>query len=110
VISQEAFTIANAGTEGTFKVPGGYRLVGLIVPTMTSTTLTISVSPDGGTTYYATWAGAANGVVGGSAFTVARAQYIPEDLSLLTSGMTVKVTVASQGAARSLIALLATGN
>lgn len=108
MIMFEDFTIANGGTEGTFEVPASYRLVGLVVPTMTSTTLTISVSPDGGTTFYATWAAAANGVVGGAAFTTARMQYIPEDLSLLTPGSQVKLTVAAQGAARSLRAIMIT--
>lgn len=95
------FPIAASGTTGVAKVPEGWRLVGLELPTLDSTTIVATLSSDGGTTYRTTFdgAGTTNATIGGTANTGNRFVNVVDSLSRLTDGMKVKLTVASQTSA-----------
>jgi len=101
-------TVAKSGTTGDFLVPGGYRLIGFWVPTMDSTTLDLTISDDGGSTFRAVEDTDGTDITGfgGTADTGAKFVRVPDNLGDLTEGRTCRLTVAAQTtAARSLIAI-----
>lgn len=100
----EDFTIANGGTVSDGLHKPGYRLTGLIVPTMTSTTIGLAVSPDN-----TTWttvkdrdATTPAAVTLGAADTGAKAIGVPEEYGRLAVALYVRLVVAAQGAARTV--------
>ncbi len=103
------FTIANAGIVSDGLVNPGYRLVGLILPTMTSTVIGFSVSTDGGSNWTPVWlathAGTPVQLNMGSAQTTAKAQAVPLDVSKMSIQSQVRLDVAAQGAERTIIGI-----
>lgn len=101
-------TVQSAAVLAAAVVPANYRLAYLIVPTMDSATLTFTLSPDA-STYYSVVdsAGAALGVVGGSASTQNRVIQVLDTLSYCTPGMALKLTAgaAQSGGARAIKAV-----
>ncbi len=104
---QADFTIASAGTVSDGIHRPGYRLVGLILPTLDSTVIGFSVSADGGDNWTPVWlathAGTPVQLNMGVAQTTAKAQSVPEDVSRFSIQCQVRLDVAAQnGGARTV--------
>ena len=102
------FAIASSGTLSDGQAGKGSRLVGLVVPTMDSTTIEFEASLDGGTTYVSvhTNTGATAAVTLGNANTGAKVQAVPEDVGRISAVAKIRLKVASQtGGARSIGAI-----
>lgn len=104
------FTIAINGTTGDIPNEPGMRLVGLLMPTMDSTTLAASLGINGTYAVAVDSAGAAI-TIGGTAQTWNKFVPVPEALSLMAiPADVIRLTVASQtGGARSCKALFVSG-
>jgi hypothetical protein len=108
----ETIAIAQNGTQGQCTVPPGYRLIGLELPALDSTTITAHLSRDGGATYrVAVDAGGTDitlaGTTTGNEFVAAS-----DALSRLALGATnlrLVLGAAQSTAARSITALFASG-
>lgn len=97
------FAIANSGTESDEHKGQGHRLVGLVFPTMTSTTVQFDYSPDGSTwTRIYDTAGTPAAVTLGGADTGSKAVAVPDTVGKLSATGFIRLVVASQGAARSV--------
>lgn len=110
--ARQTVSVASSGTEGTCVIPAGHKLIGLEVPAVDNTTITPSVSSDGGVTYRNCYDSAGNQItIGGAANTGNRFVEASDALGNLTLGAShLKLTVASQtGGARSIGALFAEG-
>ncbi len=94
------FTILVTATASDGLHNPGYRLTGLILPTLDSTVIGFSVSPDGGTTWTPVWlathAGTPVQLNMGVAQTTAKAQSVPEDVSRFSIQCQVRLDVAAQ--------------
>ena len=112
MIAKSTFTIASGGTASDFQhMGGGYRLVGLLVPTLDSTTITFEIDEDGSATGSLavktnTHAAAPAALNLGTADTGAKAVAVPEEVGRLTAVAFVRlITAAQTGGARSIVAL-----
>ena len=108
-VQRKDFTIANGATESDFvRVPGA-RLVGLILPTLTSTTVTFETASDGATTdgvVNSNTPGAAPAALTlGNANVGAIVQAVPEAVGALSAVIPIRLKVAAQGAARTVTGL-----
>ena len=105
----EDFTIAVAGTVSDGLHNPGYRLVGLILPTMDTTVIGFSVSADGGSTWHivflATHTGTPVALNMGVAQTTAKAQAVPLDVSKMSIACQVRLNVAAQDPAVTIIGI-----
>ncbi len=106
---QRSITVAASGTESSAFGGDGYRLVGLILPTLDSTTIGFEVSPDGGS-YSAVktnvHGSAPAAITLGTANTGACAQAVSEEIGRLAATAKMKLVVASQtGGARTITGL-----
>lgn len=108
----KTFSVVITGTTSDgVMIPEGSRLVGFLLPTLDSTTITVKLAEtnQGSPTYltpYDTTGSIA--VCGPAANTGDRYITVPEALSLLTEGHAVQLTVAAQNtAARSIIGICA---
>lgn len=104
MIKTETYSVANGGTTSNGMGGNGYRLVGLDLPTLTSTTIEFEASADGGSTWRSvhnnTGTTAAHTL--GAASTGGKTQAVPDDVARLSAVALVRLKVAAQGAARSI--------
>ena len=104
MIKRETFTIASAGTASNALAGQGYRLTGLVLPALDSTTIGFQYSPDNVTfsTIY-TNSGATAAVTLGNADTGSKAQAVPDEVGKLSAvGFIKLVTAAQNGGARTI--------
>lgn len=101
------FTIADEATVSNGIHRPGYRLVGLILPTLDSTTIEFEASADG-TTYVDVFtnSGTPAALTLGTASTGARVQAVPEDVGRISAVAYIRlVTAAQNGGPRSITGL-----
>ena len=107
MIAHKVLTVANgAAISDGFHIPG-HRLVGLILPTLTSATVGFEVSQDN-STWVAVYtnSGTPAALTLGTADTGAKAVGVPEEVGRLAAVCLMRVKLgANQGAARSIVAL-----
>lgn len=104
MIKRETFAVASGGTLSDAKSGQGYRLTGLSLPTLDSTTITFSFSVDD-TTYRTVYtnSGVTAAVTLGNADTGAKAQAVPDEVGKLSACGFIKLIVAAQtGGARAI--------
>lgn len=89
--------VSASGTTGDFALPAGYRLVGLELPALDSTTVKIGLGRASGTYVAARDAAGAEYTIGGVANVGSRIIPVPAELSLLALAYShARLTVASQ--------------
>lgn len=105
---RETVVVAASGTKSGWMRRAGYTLVGLILPTLDSTTITFEVSPDAtdtnasevhsnsGTTAVATLGHANTGDV---------TQAVPEEIGRLAAVVPMRIVVAAQSEQRTITAI-----
>ncbi len=98
--------LASGTTSASFHRPG-YRLVGLVLPSMDSTTIQFAVSVDDSTFVDVyTNSGTPAAATLGTASTGARVQAVPEEIGRLAAVLRMRLVVASQtGGARAIIGM-----
>jgi len=104
MIKRETFAILITGTLSDAKAGQGYRLTGLNIPALDSTTITFSFSEDG-VTYRTifTNSGTPAALTLGTADTGGKAVAVPDDVGKLSAVGFIKLIVAAQNtAARSI--------
>lgn len=102
MMKRETFSILAAGVLSDARAGQGYRLTGLNIPALDSTTIGFSFSEDG-VTYRTVFAnsGATAAVTLGNADTGGKAQAVPDEVGKLSACGFIKLMVAAQnGGAR----------
>ena len=98
MILVDTFSIAAAGTHSNYLSHPGYRLVGLVVPAIDSSTIGFEASVDGetGPLDIFTNTGTPAAVTLGTADTGSKVVAVPEDVGRISAVIPVRLQVASQ--------------
>ena len=108
---KQDITIASGGTESSAFGGGGEALVGLVLPTLDSTTIGFEIAPDGATyvvVFTSVHGSAPAAATIGTANTGAIAQAVPEDIGRLAAVCQMKLVTATQNSARTIVGLFQT--
>lgn len=106
MIQRENFTIAANGTTSNYLGGQGMRLVGLVLPTLDSTTIEFEAQSDASDVSIHTNTGTPAAITLGAANTGARVQAVPEDVGRISAVLKVRLKTAAQtGGARTIVAL-----